>query len=259
MILHQTKYATEILRKFEMLDCNSSVTPADTRVKIEEDLSGDEVDSTMFRQLIGSLRYLCQTRPNISYALGYVSRFMSKPLKPHLLTAKRILRYINDTIHYGFLFPYSKDNGKLELSGFFDAPVSWCSKKQSVITLFSCEAEYVVGSLAACQANWLQSLLSEMNIIEGITVVLKIDNKSAINLAMNHVSHGKNKHIETKFHFLRDQVTNGVFGLREIDKREIGTREKEEKWLVLLFGAAKKQGRENKNWWDLPPFCFVAD
>jgi hypothetical protein len=50
-----------------------------------------------------------------------------------------------------------------------------------------------------------------------------------------------------------------VFGLREIDKREIGTREKEEKWLLLLFGAAKKQGRENKNWWDLPPFCFFAD
>ena len=235
MILHQAKYATEILRKFEMLDCNSSVTPADTRAKTKEDTSGDAVESTMFRQLIGSLRYLCQTRPDISYAVGYVSRFMSKPLKSHLLTAKRILRYINGTIHYGVLFPYSKDNGKLELSGFSDAdwcgdkvdrrstsgylfkfqnaPVSWCSKKQSVIALSSCEAEYVAGSLAACQANWLQSLLSEMNIIEDITVVLKIDNKSAINLAKNPVSHGKSKHIETRFHFLRDQVTKGKLKL----------------------------------------------
>jgi hypothetical protein len=235
MILHQAKYATEILRKFEMLDCNSSVTPADTRAKIEEDASSDAVDSTMFRQLIGSLRYLCQTRPDISYAVGYVSRFMSKPLKCHLLAAKRILRYINGTIHYGVVFPYSKDNGKLELSGFSDAdwcgdkvdrrstsgylfkfqnaPVSWCSKKQSVIALSSCEAEYVAGSLAACQANWLQSLLSEMNIIADITVVLKIDNKSAINLAKNPVSHGKSKHIETRFHFLRDQVTKGKLKL----------------------------------------------
>jgi hypothetical protein len=90
MILHQAKYATEILRKFEMLDCNSSVTPADTRAKIEEDASGDAVDSTMFRQLIGSLRYLCQTRPDISYAVGYVSRFMSKPLKPHLLDTTKL-------------------------------------------------------------------------------------------------------------------------------------------------------------------------
>jgi hypothetical protein len=103
---------------------------------------------------------------------------MSKPLKPHLLAAKRILRYINGTIHYGVLFPYSSDSSKLELNGFSDAdwcgdkvdrrstsgyvfefqnaPVSWCSKKQSVIALSSCETEYVAGSLAACQANWLQ-------------------------------------------------------------------------------------------------------
>ncbi|CAJ2634633.1 unnamed protein product [Trifolium pratense] len=235
VILHQAKYATEILRKFEMLDCNSSVTPADTRLKLEIDENSDTVDSTIFRQLIGSLRYLCQTRPDISYAVGYVSRFMSKPLKPHLLAAKRILRYINGTIHYGVLFPYSKDSVKLELNGFSDAdwcgdkvdrrstsgylfkfqnaPISWCSKKQSVIALSSCEAEYVAGSLAACQANWLQSLLNEMKIIDNITVMLKIDNKSAINLAKNPVSHGKSKYIETRFHFLRDQVNKGKLSL----------------------------------------------
>ncbi|KAK2452040.1 hypothetical protein QL285_011043 [Trifolium repens] len=162
MILHQVKYATKILRKFKMLDCNSSVTPADTRDKSEEDTCSDAVDPTMFRQLIGSLRYLCQTRPDINYAVGYVSRFMSKPLKSHLLSAKRILRYINGTIHIGVLFPYSKDNGRLELSGFSNAdwcednvdmrstneylfkfqnaPMSWCSKKQPVIALSSCEA-----------------------------------------------------------------------------------------------------------------------
>ncbi|GAU12596.1 hypothetical protein TSUD_132060 [Trifolium subterraneum] len=212
-----------------------TVIPADTRLKLEVDGSSETVDSTMFRQLLGSLRYLCQTRPDISYAVGYVSRFMSKPLKSYLLAAKRILRYINGTIHYGVLFPYSRDSSKLELNGFSDAdwcgdkvdrrstsgyvfkfqnaPVSWCSKKQSVIVLSSCEAEYVAGSLAACQANWLQSLLSEMKITDNITVMLKIDNKSAINLAKNHVSHGKSKHIETMFHFLRDQVNKGKLSL----------------------------------------------
>ncbi|GAU46952.1 hypothetical protein TSUD_281870 [Trifolium subterraneum] len=260
MILHQAKYATEILKKFEMLDCNSSVTLADTRLKLEVEENSDTVDSTMFRQLIGSLRYLCQTRPDISYAVGYVSRFMSKPLKPHLLAAKRILRYINGTRHYGMLFPYSKDSSKLELNGFSDAdwcgdkvdkrstsgyvfkfqnaPVSWCSKKQSVIALSSCEAEYVAGSLAACQAiedvHTLQtvflSLASEdffrgsdassiiraltlQTIIGNITVMLKIDNKSTINLAKNPVIHGKSKHIETRFHFLRDQVNKGKLSL----------------------------------------------
>ncbi|KAK2403542.1 putative mitochondrial protein [Trifolium repens] len=235
IVLHQAKYAKEILRKFEMVDCNSSVTPADTKVKIEDDDTSEAVDSTMFRQLVGSLRYLCQSRPDISYAVGYISRFMSKPLKSHFLAAKRILRYINGTVHYGVLFPYSSNRETLELVGFSDAdwcgdkierkstsgylfkfqgaPVSWCSKKQSVIALSSCEAEYVAGSLASCQANWLQSLLSEMSIIEDITVVLNLDNKSAINLAKNPISHGKSKHIETRFDFLRDQVSKGKLKL----------------------------------------------
>ncbi|GAU38713.1 hypothetical protein TSUD_396410 [Trifolium subterraneum] len=208
MVLHQAKYATEILKKFEMIDCNSSVTPADTRLKLEVEERSDIVDSTMFRQLIGSLRYLCQTRPDTSYVVSYVSRFMSKPLKPHLLASKRILRYINGTIHYG-----GRSTSGYVLK-FQNAPVPWCSKKQSVVALSSCEAEYVVGSLAACQANWLQSLLSEMKIIDNITVMLKIDNKSTINLAKNPVSHGKSKHIEKRFHFLRDQVNKGKIFLK---------------------------------------------
>ncbi|GAU43786.1 hypothetical protein TSUD_378110 [Trifolium subterraneum] len=165
VISHQAKYATEILKKFEMLNCNSAVIPADTRLKLEVDGSSETVDSTMFRQSL----------------------------------AKRILRYINGTIHYGVLFPYSRDSSKLELNGFSDADC--------------CEAEYVADSLAACQANWLQSLLSEMKITDNITVMLKIDNKSAINLAKNPVSHGKSKHIETRFHFLRDQVNKGKLSL----------------------------------------------
>ncbi|GAU38979.1 hypothetical protein TSUD_378550 [Trifolium subterraneum] len=205
MILHQAKYATEILKKFEMLDCNSSVTAADTRLKLEVEESSDTVDSTMFRQLIGSL---------------------SKE-------DTQIHQWHNN---YGVLFSYSKDSSKLELTGFSDpnwcgdkvdrrstsgyvfklqnAPVSWCSKKQSVIALSSCEAEYVAGSLAVCQANWLQSLLSEMKIIDNITLMLKIDNKSTINLVKNHVSYRKSKHIETRFHFLRDQVNKGKLRLK---------------------------------------------
>ncbi|PNX87782.1 hypothetical protein L195_g043878, partial [Trifolium pratense] len=65
----------------------------------------------------------------------------------------------------------------------------------------------------ACQANWLQSLLNEMKIIDNITIMLKIDNKSAINLTKNPVSHGKSKHIETRFYFLRDQVNKGKLNL----------------------------------------------
>ncbi|GAU44503.1 hypothetical protein TSUD_122730 [Trifolium subterraneum] len=147
---------------------------ADPRLKLEVEESSDTLDSTMFRRLIGSLRYLCQTRPDISYAVGYCGDKVDR----------------RSTSDYVFKFQ--------------NALISRCSKKQPVIALSNCEAEYVVGSLAACQANWLQSLLSEIK---------RIDNKSAINLAKNHVSHGKSKHIETRFHFLKDQVNKRKLSL----------------------------------------------
>jgi hypothetical protein len=74
------------------------------------------------------------------------------------------------------------------------------------VALSSCEAEYAAGSPAACQANWLQNVLEELMINIEQPIKLLIDNKSAINPAKNPIAHGKSKHIETRFHYLRDQV-----------------------------------------------------
>ena len=90
---------------------------------------------------------------------------------------------------------------------FGGAPISWCSKKQDVVALSTCEAEYIAACSAACQACWLSSLLEELGVVTTDAVKLLVDSKSAIDLAKNPVSHGRSKHIETKFHFLRDQVT----------------------------------------------------
>jgi len=87
-----------------------------------------------------------------------------------------------------------------------NAPIAWCSKKQPVIALSSCEAEYISGSYAACQAVWLEELLKEIKIRVKTPLQLKIDNVSAINLAKNLVSHGRSKQIEVRFHFLIDLV-----------------------------------------------------
>ena len=85
----------------------------------------------------------------------------------------------------------------------FDAPISWCSKKQPVVALSSCEAEYIVGAFVACQAIWIDSLVKEIQVEPQKLVQILIDNKSAINLAKNPISHGRSKHIETRFHFGR--------------------------------------------------------
>ena len=97
----------------------------------------------------------------------------------------------------GFVFMWNK------------SPISWCSKKQSVVALSSCESEYIAGAVTACQAIWLVSLMKELKIAEKGLVTLLIDNKSAINLAKNPVLHGRSKHIDTKFHFLHEQVEKG--------------------------------------------------
>ncbi|BAT96031.1 hypothetical protein VIGAN_10003800 [Vigna angularis var. angularis] len=86
------------------------------------------------------------------------------------------------------------------------APISWCSKKQPVVALSSCEAEYIAGSFATCQGVWIKELMEELKMPMEKPIQLKIDNISAINLAKNPVSHGRSKHIEVKFHFLRDMV-----------------------------------------------------
>ncbi|GAU13535.1 hypothetical protein TSUD_346390 [Trifolium subterraneum] len=191
-ILHQAKYATEILKKFEMLDCNSSVIPADTRLKLEIYEQATETSPLSSKEDTQIHQW-----HNTLWCVISISKLELNEFSDADWCGDKVDR--RSTTGYVFKFQ--------------NAPVSWCSKKQSVIALFSCEAEYVAGSLAACQANWLQSLLSEMKIIDNITVMLKIDNKSAINLAKNPVSHGKSKHIETMFHFLRDQVNKGKLNL----------------------------------------------
>jgi hypothetical protein len=83
-----------------------------------------------------------------------------------------------------------------------------------VVALSSCEAEYIAASMGACQALWLDSLLSELKLKTEKEMVLMIDNKSAINLARNPVAHGRSKHIETRYHFLRDQMGKGRLQLQ---------------------------------------------
>lgn len=84
------------------------------------------------------------------------------------------------------------------------APISWCSKKQSMVALSSCEAEYVANAETTCQSAWLEAILDELKIEYKKLVQLLVDNKSATSLSKNPVSHGRSKHIETKFHYLRN-------------------------------------------------------
>jgi len=160
---------------------------------------------------------------------------MDKPRVSHLMAAKRIMRYLKGTMSYGILFPSKSSENLKELYGYTDAdwcgdkndrksnagfvffagttPVSWCSKKEVVVALSSCEAEYIAAAMGACQVGWLDTLMLELKMKKEDAVELFVDNKSTINIAKFPVAHGICKHIETCYHFLRDQVTKGKLKL----------------------------------------------
>lgn len=124
LMLHQRIYASEILKRFEMEECNATSTPAETGLQPKKDPNEDEVDPTKYRRLIGSLRYLCHTGLALAYSVGMVSRFMQRPNVSHLATIKGILRHLKGTLDYDVLFPTTNKGKKCILVGYIDS--SWC-------------------------------------------------------------------------------------------------------------------------------------
>ncbi|MCI18519.1 cationic amino acid transporter 1-like [Trifolium medium] len=109
-----------------------------------------------------------------------------------------------------------KDDRKSTVGYIFlygGALISWCSRKEPVVALSTCEAEYIAASLSACQGVWLSNMTNEISNVKCDSVIIKVGNMSAINLARNPIAHGRSKHIEMKFHYLREQVSCGKLKL----------------------------------------------
>ncbi|KAM1907090.1 hypothetical protein ACFX14_026784 [Malus domestica] len=118
IFLCQQKYAKDLLKRFGMLECKLILTSMEPNAKMCAHEGKDLEDATMYRQLVGSLIYLTLTRPDISYAVGVMSRYMQNPKKPHLEAVRRILRYVKSTIDYGLLYKKGED---CKLVGYCDA------------------------------------------------------------------------------------------------------------------------------------------
>ena len=101
IFLRQGKYAIEILKRFGMMDCKSMATLMESNMEILSDALSKAVDATMYRQMIGSLMYLMNTRSNIFFAMFTLSQFLMDPRHVHLIAAKHILRYLKGAVYYG--------------------------------------------------------------------------------------------------------------------------------------------------------------
>jgi hypothetical protein len=238
--LRQTAYAKRVVELAGLTNCNPALTPMEERLKLSRDSTTEEVDTTQYRRLVGSLRYLAHTRPDLAFSIGYVSRFMQRPTTEHQQAVKRIIRYVAGTLDHGLYYP--RCPGEAHFVGYSDSDhaddidtskstsgtlfflgkclVSWQSVKQQVVALSSCEAEYIAASTASTQALWLARLLGDLLGRDTRAVELRVDSKSALALAKNPVFHERSKHIRVRYHFIQGCLEEGSIKASYINTKD---------------------------------------
>src|ERR1044071_4237691 len=178
--IHQQKYLKEILKKYKMDSCKPMKTPISPATHLGPDSSGNKVEETLYRGMIGSLMYLMASRPDIVFSVCLCARFQSDPRESHLVAVKRIFRYLKGTEFLGLWHP--KDF-TMSLLGYTDADyagflvdrkstsrmaqflgpchVSSGSKKQNFVALSTTETEYVAATGYCSQLLWLKQQLGD--------------------------------------------------------------------------------------------------
>jgi hypothetical protein len=248
--LDQSAYCERVLQKFGYDKANAVNTPIIKRLVKSEDVDDSEFP---YRSVVGSLMYLMVgTRPDIAFAVSELSRCLDSPTKAHISAAKHVLRYLAGTRDFKLSFDghvplqpvayadadYANDlMTRRSTSGYVlkmcDAPVVWKSKIQPVVALSTTEAEYYSASFCCQEICWVKECLAEIAIDYETTIlqahqehvdvvnthpkppiILHEDNQACIAIANNPEKHARTKHIEVKYHFIRDLVENGVVKLQ---------------------------------------------
>ena len=178
IFISQTKYFYDLLKKFDLTDCSSAITPMATATKLEMNTKESKVDISNYRGMVGSLLYLTASRPNIMFATCLCARFQDDPIESHLIAIKRIFRYLKGTPNLGIWYP--RDSG-FDIIGYSDADyagcridrksttrtcqflgnklVSWFSKKHHSISTSTTEAEYIAAASCCAQILWIRNQL----------------------------------------------------------------------------------------------------
>ena len=241
--IHQGSYIKTVLDRFGMADCAPLSIPLAVGTKFPPLAEKESSFMLQYQKLVGSLMYLMvATRPDLAFAVGAVSQFMSSPGEEHLAAVKRIMRYIKETQEYKLTLGAGV-KGKVKLVGYSDADwgandinrrsisgytfllgagaVSWCSKKQASVALSSTESEYMALTQAAKEAIWIKRLLTEIGYMESDDLVIHVDNQGCMALAHNPEFHARTKHIDIQYHFIREKVDEGVIQLQYCPTKEM--------------------------------------
>ena len=240
----QTRYIETVLEQFNVSDCRPVATPGEVNLKLVKS-NGEQklVDPKVYRSLVGSLLFIGkQTRPDILQIVNQLSRFLDRPDESHWKAAKHVLRYLKGTIDLRLTF---SKNSSFEIVGDSDADwsgdlddrksttgyyfkfqgnggaISWEVKKQATVALSTAEAEYQAMAAAAQEAIYLRSLLEDLGIPTKKPIDIGEDNQSCIKMCHNPVMHKRSKHIDTKFHFIRERVENKEIKIHYVPTEEM--------------------------------------
>ncbi|GJR33127.1 putative ribonuclease H-like domain-containing protein [Tanacetum coccineum] len=234
IFISQDKYVAEILKKFDLVNVKTAITPMETKVALTKDEEAVDVDVHLYRSMIGSLMYLTASRPDIMYAVCVCSRFQVTPKTSHLNAVKRIFKYLKGKPNLGLWYPRESP---FDLEAFSDSDyggsnldrksttggcqflgqrlISWQCKKQTIVATFTTEAEYVAAANYFGQVLWVQNQLLDYG-FNFMNTKIHIDNESTICIVKNPVYHSKTKHIEIRHHFIRDCYEKKLISVEKI-------------------------------------------
>lgn len=242
----QDKYISDILTKFNMMQCNPVSTPLETGIRYSkeqsENFTPDDrllMEKVPYKNAIGTLQYLVTwTRWDLAFVVNHLAQFMANPAPIHWTAVKRLFQYLCGTMTRGLTYSGIKftSSSPLILQGWSDADwacdldtrrstsgylfqlnssclLSWQSCKQPVVALSSTEAEYIAAATATKELLWLQNLISELGYDLNLPSIIYCDNQSCIALSENPKFHDRSKHIDMRFHFLREKVNSKILQL----------------------------------------------
>jgi hypothetical protein len=212
-----------MLEEFGMSDCKGELTPMSisNRNIIQDDSKFEDI--TKYQNATGKLVYLTTcTRPDIGFPVSQVSKKMKDPILEDWKNIKRIFRYLKATLHYKITYGPKQDligysdasyaadaNDRKSHSGYIftlnGGPISWKSKKQAIVSLSSMEAEYIALTETVKEGMWLQKLQEDLKLNKEALIIYE-DNQSCIRTASDVIRNERSKHIDVRYHFVRELV-----------------------------------------------------
>ena len=239
--ISQPSFINTIACRFNIMSGRAITSPMDPSTDLRTSTNTDEIIDVPYASLIGSINYCTiSTRPDIAFATNKCAQFTSNPTLSHWEAARQIVRYLLNTKDYGITYQQEGNGAEgyaHNLAGFTDAdfagdvndhksttgwiftfngaPISWASKKQSLVTRSSMEAELVAGSIATAEGIWLIRLGKDFK-HDFTPIPVFTDNQSFIAFTKNDVNSTRTKHIDTHYHYAREQVDAGTIKLHYI-------------------------------------------